>query len=442
MSKGLALEDNMYRASSDVTAVGSTSRTSGSIESDDVPADDLNSDFQNEPPFKRTLSENHDEETSPRSSSPPDEEAQSSSDASRIPGPHMVTASQILARSDVFHRPMTQDSYRNAHQSDNGNGNTTKYYSLQPDDEEQKSHPKTSDEKLMEGGTASNSRPGSHESLRHASQLGSLETLSSTKLKDLRRVSAFHLQRASGIASAFRDQSKRMSNALAEGSKGYLEKVTGMWAGKRMHFDGSHNINDSGQIQEFDDEAPHGNHGARFRNHFVLPETERLQATYHGYLSRVIPVFGKIYVGLTKLCFRSLLPGTRTKVSHSKQSNQSHPLTEAQMILPLADIENIDKENGFSFGYSGLVIVVRGHEELFFEFSNADARDDLAITMLQALEAAKDLEEPKIISQAEKLSVEAAKAEHEVLQRATRNKPMDGDLLLKSIALNDGKPFS
>lgn len=55
------------------------------------------------------------------------------------------------------------------------------------------------------------------------------------------------------------------------------------------------------------------------------------------------------------------------------------------MILPLLDVENVDKEKGFRFGYSGLVIVVRGHEELFFEFSRPDARDDCAVTLLRGL---------------------------------------------------------
>lgn len=55
------------------------------------------------------------------------------------------------------------------------------------------------------------------------------------------------------------------------------------------------------------------------------------------------------------------------------------------MILPLQDIENVDKEKGFRFGYSGLVIVIRGHEELFFEFSRSEARDDCAVTLLQSL---------------------------------------------------------
>jgi len=60
-------------------------------------------------------------------------------------------------------------------------------------------------------------------------------------------------------------------------------------------------------------------------------------------------------------------------------------MSSRQMILPLLDVENVDKEKGFRFGYSGLVVVVRGHEELFFEFSRPDARDDCAVTLLRGL---------------------------------------------------------
>jgi sterol 3beta-glucosyltransferase len=75
----------------------------------------------------------------------------------------------------------------------------------------------------------------------------------------------------------------------------------------------------------------------------------------------VLPLYGKIYISDRTFCFRSLLPGTRTK-----------------LILPLKDIENVDKEKGFRFGYSGLVVVIKGHEEIFFEFGQPDTRDDCA----------------------------------------------------------------
>lgn len=107
----------------------------------------------------------------------------------------------------------------------------------------------------------------------------------------------------------------------------------------------------------------------RFRKHFSLPSSEKLIATYYAYLQRNIPLYGKIYLGSTKICFRSLLPRIHTK-----------------MILPFGDIENCYKEKNFSFGYSGLVTVINGHEELFFEFSANDSRDDCEYLLLKQLD--------------------------------------------------------
>lgn len=109
------------------------------------------------------------------------------------------------------------------------------------------------------------------------------------------------------------------------------------------------------------------------------------------------------------------------------------------MILPIKDIETVVKEKGFRFGYSGLVVVVRGHEELFFEFSRADARDDLDITLLQSLETVKDLGETRILSQEERLEVEAVKVEHELLERARLNKPKNEGSIMESKLLEAGK---
>ena len=195
-----------------------------------------------------------------------------------------------------------------------------------------------------------------------------------------------------------------MSNILASESMGYVEKVSGMWAGGRKHY-GEGKAIVPGGLDDPDDDVGEAGHGDRFRAHFALPECERLQATYFGYLHRVLPLYGKVYISSKIFCFRSLLPGTRTK-----------------MVLPLKDIENVDKEKGFRFGYSGLVIVIRGHEELFFEFSQSVVRDDCAITLLENLESFRHLEESGVLTIEDKDGAEAAKAEHKMLQEAR----MDG----------------
>ncbi len=243
---------------------------------------------------------------------------------------------------------------------------------------------------------------------RHSATTGSAEessngqgepSLSAPTLQTLVKAGAYPLQRAAGFAGYLNQTSKRMSNLLATESMGYVEKVSGMWKGGKKHYDEPHGGIDD-ENYDGEDEQTAGS-GDRFREHFALPPTERLQAAYFGYLHRVLPLYGKIYISSRSFCFRSLLPGTRTK-----------------LILPMRDIENVQKEKGFRFGYSGLVVVIRGHEELFFEFGKPDLRDDCAVTIFQNLEKIRYLDESEILTMEEKEDAESASAEHKALQRA------------------------
>ncbi|KAJ6166492.1 hypothetical protein N7470_001939 [Penicillium chermesinum] len=207
-------------------------------------------------------------------------------------------------------------------------------------------------------------------------------------------------------AAALGNAVKTYSNLLATGSMGYIEKVSGMWIGGQKHYGETEGILAENQGPDLEEKESDANYGDRFRAHFALPSTERLQATYYAYLHRVLPLYGKIYISERKFCFRSLIPGTRTK-----------------MILPLKDIENVDKEKGFRFGYHGLVVIIRGHEELFFEFNTADGRDDCAVTLHRNLSEVKFLAESGILAEEEREEVEAAKAEHAMLQEARLDNP-------------------
>lgn len=226
---------------------------------------------------------------------------------------------------------------------------------------------------------------------------------SAAALNELVRVGVYPLQRAAGLAEYLRSRSKQMSNLLASESMGYIEKVSGMWAGGGRHYGECEGILSEDQAVDPEDKEDGCNYGDRFRAHFALPPSEKLQATYYTYLHRVLPLYGKIYISQRKLCFRSLIPGTRTK-----------------MILPLRDVENVEKEKGFRFGYQGLVVIIRGHEELFFEFNTSDSRDDCAVTLHQHLESARLLMESGLLAEQEERDElsEAAKAEHHMLQEA------------------------
>ena len=199
-------------------------------------------------------------------------------------------------------------------------------------------------------------------------------TASSSDLQDGLSTGAKPLQRAADLAGYLKSASTRMSKLLAGESMGYLEKVSGMWTASRQHYNEDERVVSEDRLLDLEGEETDCGHGDRFRAHFALPATERLRATYFGFLHRVLPLYGKIYISDRKFCFRSLLPGTRTK-----------------MILPLRDVENVEKEKGFRFRYHGLVLVIRGHEELFVEFSTRENRDDCAVTLLQNLDSLKCL---------------------------------------------------
>ncbi|KAI9702164.1 MAG: Sterol 3-beta-glucosyltransferase [Bogoriella megaspora] len=224
---------------------------------------------------------------------------------------------------------------------------------------------------------------------------------SRASIDDQGRSSRASFGRASSIAGYLRNSSKRVSNLLATESMGYYEKVSGMWAGGKKHYGDSEAMTPDDNVKDPEDEEDLAGVNYRFRKHFALPDTEDLQAAYFGYLHRVLPLYGKIYISKRYFCFRSLLPGTRTK-----------------LLLPLKDIENVTKERGFRFNHSGLVIAIRGHEELFFEFSPAELRDDCVVTILRAVDSVKYLQESGFLTREEKADAEVAKIEHRKLQEA------------------------
>ena len=328
------------------------------------------------------------------------------------------SASQILNRNDVFHSPTIERLRRSTSQDREGDSRRSQDTTRSAPAAEVRVHPpsrthttetlKRSDR--MQESASESERDNDTTTVRRSFPYPS----ASPSLQDLVKAGAYPLQRAAGFAGYLKDRSKRMSSLLASESMGYFEKVSGMWTGTRKHYGEA-----EGVISTIDpeDEEQGCNHGDRFRAHFALPPSEKLQATYFGYLHRVLPLYGKLYISNRKFCFRSFIPGTRTK-----------------MILPLKDIENVEKENGFRFGYNGLVVVIRGHEELFFEFSSADARDDCAVTLHQSLESIKFLVESGLLAQQEKEEAEAARAEHLMLQEARLDGNEEQERELQSMA--------
>ncbi|KAH9911427.1 uncharacterized protein BXZ73DRAFT_93381 [Epithele typhae] len=97
----------------------------------------------------------------------------------------------------------------------------------------------------------------------------------------------------------------------------------------------------------------------KFRMAFAFDDKENVLGMFTGHLFRLLPVYGRLYVSNNHFCFKSSGPLT----------------TKTRMILPLRDILSTEKHNAFRFGHHGLVIIVKGHEELFFEFAEEERRN-------------------------------------------------------------------
>ncbi|OCH96692.1 UDP-Glycosyltransferase/glycogen phosphorylase [Obba rivulosa] len=107
-------------------------------------------------------------------------------------------------------------------------------------------------------------------------------------------------------------------------------------------------------------EAPEALHDSdsieKFHTAFAFDDKETLLGIFPGYIFRLLPVYGRLYISSNYLCFKS-----------------SGPLTSrTRMILPIRDILSVERSKAFRFGHHGLVVIIKGHEELFFEFSDED----------------------------------------------------------------------
>ena len=298
-----------------------------------------------------------------------------------------ASASQILDRSDVFRSPNHQPTMNKLDSQARHSQETTRSIQLKSGNSGKR------DKQPQTPTGMADFEDDTDTSQAHPRLSGS-----SSALQD---IASYPLQKASGLAGFLRTRSKKMGSLLASESMGYYEKVSGMLAGGRKHYNTAEGLETGDQIHGFEDDEDAAKAAENFRDHFAFAETEILQSSFFASLQRVLPNYGKIYISGRYFCFRSLMPTSKTKI-----------------ILPMRDIENVNKEKGFRLGYHGLAIVIKGHEELFFEFSKAEYRDECAITVLRILENTKYLEDEDSSSSGVDSDDEAAKAEHDLLQQA------------------------
>lgn len=59
------------------------------------------------------------------------------------------------------------------------------------------------------------------------------------------------------------------------------------------------------------------------------------------------------------------------------------------MVVPLKDVLHSQTSRSFRFGHYGLVVLISGHEELFFEFSDTERRTAFVTLLERQLEEAR-----------------------------------------------------
>ena len=62
-----------------------------------------------------------------------------------------------------------------------------------------------------------------------------------------------------------------------------------------------------------------------------------------------------------------------------------------QMVIPIPDIIALQPQKAFRFGHHGLAVVIKGHEELFLDFSSAERRDACKHLVEQQMDTLKKL---------------------------------------------------
>lgn len=66
------------------------------------------------------------------------------------------------------------------------------------------------------------------------------------------------------------------------------------------------------------------------------------------------------------------------------------------MLIPFSDIVSASRHQAFRYGYHGLVVTVRGHEELFLELSTSTLRDELLALIDLQLENGKKIANTRV----------------------------------------------
>lgn len=67
-----------------------------------------------------------------------------------------------------------------------------------------------------------------------------------------------------------------------------------------------------------------------------------------------------------------------------------------QMIVPIRELYGMKAQKAFRFGHSGLIVIIKGHEELFLEFSSTNKRNDAMALLEDRMESVRDTSTPVV----------------------------------------------
>lgn len=109
------------------------------------------------------------------------------------------------------------------------------------------------------------------------------------------------------------------------------------------------------------------------------------------------------------------------------------------MVIPIDDIISLQPQKAFRFGHHGLAIIIKGHEELFMEFSSAERRDACKSLLDKQAEVLKrhkrdpqpidpDRKEAKILHDLDASGSSSAKELHSELQASMSPAGQDASL--------------
>jgi sterol 3beta-glucosyltransferase len=116
----------------------------------------------------------------------------------------------------------------------------------------------------------------------------------------------------------------------------------------------------------------------------------------------------------------------KTKVSGSYSCARDG--ADVQMIIPIRDLYGLKAQKAFRFGHSGLIVVIKGHEELFLEFASSRRRRACVALLEERMEDVRvrlGLESDEGGDEADPTSPTAAKIEARIMEDLDESRSVD-----------------